>query len=240
MKLLILSDLHGNWPALEAVLRAEPEYDAIAFCGDIVGFGPHPIECLHWVTENALYRVRGNHDNALGFDVDCRCMGGFRDLSIATRAWHRSLLSDSEREFLRRLPTIVWFKWAGRQFRIAHGTPQGDMFERLTMDQWGERVKDLDCDFVLLGHTHIQGMSTFGNLTVVSPGSVGLAGDGGGEACYAVYAGSRVKLKRVPYDVGLTIRDLRAAPVTKHLIGDLEAALRLGLWAEPGLRMNVI
>jgi len=53
-------------------------------------------------------------------------------------------------------------------------------------------------------------------------------------------AGSRVKLKRVAYDVGLTIRDLRAAPVTKHVIGGLEAALRLGLWAEPGLRMNVI
>ena len=162
MKLLILSDIHGNWPALEAVLRAEPGYDAIACCGDIVGYGPHPIKCLHWVTEHAHYRVRGNHDNALGFDVDCRCMGCFRDYSIATRAWHRSLLSEAEREFLRKLPTIVWFKWAGRHFRIAHATPQGDMFECLTMDQWSERVKDLDCDFVFLGHTHVQGMHAFG------------------------------------------------------------------------------
>ena len=57
------------------------------------------------------------------------------------------------------------------------------------MDRWGECVQDLDCDFVLLGHSHVQGIRTFGKLTVVSPGSVGLAGNRGGEACYAVHTG---------------------------------------------------
>jgi putative phosphoesterase len=226
MKLLILSDIHGNWPALEAVVRAEHDHDAVAFCGDIVDYGPHPVECLHWVAEHAEYRVRGNHDNALGFDVDCRCMGSCRDYSTATRSWHRSLLSEAERRFLRRLPTISWFEWNGRHFRMAHATPQGDLFEYLTVDQWGERVKELDCDVVVLGHTHIQGMRTFGKLTVVNPGSVGLARDGGGEACYAVYDGGDIELRRVPYEVGRTIRDLRAAPLAKHVIAGLEAVLR--------------
>ena len=49
MKLLILSDIHGNWPALEAVLAAEPEHDAVVFCGDVVDYGPQPVECLRWL-----------------------------------------------------------------------------------------------------------------------------------------------------------------------------------------------
>ena len=84
------------------------------------------------------------------------------DYSTATRSWHRSLLSEAERRFLRKLPTISWFEWNGRHFRMAHATPQGDLFEYLTVDQWGERVKELDCDVVVLGHTHIQGMRAFG------------------------------------------------------------------------------
>ncbi len=226
MKLLILSDIHGNWPALEAVLRAEPDHDAVAYCGDIVDYGPHPVECLQWVAEHAEHRVRGNHDNALGFDVDCRCLGSFRDYSTATRAWHRSLLSEAERKFLRKLPTISWFEWNGRHVRMAHATPQGDLFEYLTEDKWSESVRGLECDVVVLGHTHVQGMHAFGDLTVVNPGSVGLARDGGGEACYAVYDGADIELKRVPYEVGRTIRDLRAAPLSEHVIRGLEAVLR--------------
>jgi putative phosphoesterase len=228
MKLLILSDIHANWPALEAVVRAESAWDALAFCGDVVDYGPHPVECLRWVAEHAAYRVRGNHDNALGFDVDCRCNGSFREYSIATRSWHRSLLSQADRGFLRRLPTLTWFEWEGRHFRMAHATPQGDLFESLTMDQWGERVKDLVCDVVLLGHTHIQGQRTFGTTTVLNPGSVGLNLDDRGEAGYAVLEGGQVILKRVPYEVDRTIGDLRAAPLPQPVIEGLEAVLRSG------------
>ena len=53
MRLLILWDIHGNWPALEAVLAAEPARDAVVFCGDVVDYGPQPLECLHWLAENA-------------------------------------------------------------------------------------------------------------------------------------------------------------------------------------------
>ncbi len=226
MKLLILSDIHGNWPALEAVLRAEPDYDSVAFCGDIVDYGPNPVECLHWVAEHAEYRVRGNHDNALGFAVDCRCMGSFRDYSTATRSWHRSLLTEADRGFLRRLPTISWFQWEGRHVRMAHATPQGDLFRYLSEDDWGASVQGLDCDLVVLGHTHVQGVQTFGDVTVVNPGSVGLARDGGGEACYAVYDGGEIELKRVPYPVGRTVRDLREAPLAKSVIAGLESVLR--------------
>jgi len=78
MTLLIVSDIHGNWSALQAVLAAEPNPDAVVFCGDVVDYGPQPVECLRWLAENADHIVRGNHDNALAFDVDCGCMRTFR------------------------------------------------------------------------------------------------------------------------------------------------------------------
>ncbi len=232
MKLLILSDIHGNWPALQAVLRAEPDHDGVAFCGDVVDYGPRPVECLRWVAEHAEHRVRGNHDNALGFDVDCRCMGSFRPYSIATRSWHRTLLSEADRRFLRRLPTISWFLWGRKRFRMAHGTPQGDLFEYLTAEQWDQRVGKLDCDVLILGHTHIPGVRRIGGLTVVNPGSVGLARDHGGEACYAVCNGGGVELRRVPYDVDRTVSDLRSAPLSDEVVTGLESVLRARVGAE--------
>jgi putative phosphoesterase len=225
MKLLLLSDIHGNWPALEAVLAAEPDFDAVAFCGDVVDYGPFPVECIRWLGEHADYLVRGNHDNALAFDRDCRCMGSFREASVATRAWHRTLVVGTEREFLRRLPTLAWFEWQGRHFRMAHATPQGDLFEYLPEEQWSDRIRGLDSDFVLLGHTHLQGMQTFGKTTVVNPGSVGLARDRAGDACYAVHDGEQVRPKRIPYDVGRTVAALRKAPLPGQVIDRLVAAL---------------
>jgi putative phosphoesterase len=224
-KLLILSDIHANWPALGAVLQAEPEFDAVAFCGDVVDYGPCPVECIGWLRDHANYLVRGNHDNALAFDLDCRCMGSFREYSLATRAWHRTLVSAADRAFLGDLPTLSWFEWEGRYFRMAHATPRGDLFEYLSPDQWGDQVRGLESDFMLLGHTHVQGIQMFGNVTVVNPGSVGLARDRGGEACYAMFAAGRMELKRIAYDVGRTVTLLRQAPLSQPVIDGLARVL---------------
>jgi putative phosphoesterase len=225
MKLLVLSDVHGNWPALEAVLVAEPVRDAVVFCGDVVDYGPQPVECLRWLVQNATRAVRGNHDNALGFGVDCQCMGTFREYSLATRDWHRTLLSDQDYDFLRQMPTLDWFEWEGRHFRAAHATPQGDMFEYLDMEQWDERITGIESDYVLLGHTHIQGMRTVGKVTIVNPGSVGLARDRHGEACYAVYENGTMQLKWCPYNVQRTVAVLRAAPLPQRVVEGLARVL---------------
>jgi putative phosphoesterase len=225
MKLLILSDIHGNWPALEAVLRAEPRYDLVAFCGDVVDYGPCPVRCLRWVAENATHMVLGNHDHALASGADCRCLGTFREYSLATRAWHRTLLEETDLLFLRRMPVTRCFGWAHRTYWMAHADPHGDLFPYLTMDRWEGRVKGLDADVVLLGHTHVQGMRVFGKTTVVNPGSVGLARDRGGEPCYAVIEDGRVDLKRVAYPVERTVAALRKAPLPEGVIEGLAAVL---------------
>jgi putative phosphoesterase len=233
MTLLILSDIHGNWPALQAVLAAEPEHCAVAFCGDVVDYGPQPAECLRWVTQHVEYAVRGNHDNALGFGAGCHCMESFREYSVATRQWHRTVLSEANCEFLRQMPRLYSFEWEGQQFlmahatifRIANATPYNDLFEYLDMDRWGERIDGLKSDFVLVGHTHVQGVRKFGKVTVVNPGSVGFARDHRGKACYAVYGGGQVVLRQVPYEIGRTAAMLRAAPLSNHVSEGLIGAL---------------
>lgn len=224
-KMLILSDIHGNWAALDAILQAEPDRDAVVFCGDVVDYGPCPVECLRWIRENAAHYVRGNHDNAIAFDVDCQCMGSMRELSVATRAWHRTLLADDDREFLRQRPTLDWFEFEGRHFRMAHATPQGDMYEYLPADRWEQRTAGLDADFIVLGHTHVQGLRRFGRVTVVNPGSVGLARDTPGLACYAKYESGTMGIKRIPYNVTVTVAELRNAPLPPTVIAGMIRAL---------------
>jgi putative phosphoesterase len=226
MKLLIVSDIHGNWPALEAVLQAEPDFDEAAFCGDVMDYGPSPIECLRWLQEDVEYLVCGNHDYALAFDSDCRCMGSFREYSLATRAWHRTLVSEFDRDFLQSMSKLRYFRWDDQKIRMAHATPRGDLFEYLSMDKWEEQIQGLDADYVLLGHTHVQGMRTFGNTIVLNPGSVGLARDGGREACYAILSEGHIVLKRIPYDVEQTISLLQKAPLPETVINGLAAVLR--------------
>ncbi len=235
MKLLIVSDIHGNWAALEAVLRAEPDCQAVAFCGDVVDYGPQPVECIRWLADRVEFLVRGNHDNALAFDQDCRCLGSFREFSLATRAWHRTLVGQPERHFLRGLPSLTWFEYQGRHFRMAHATPEGGLFEYLSMDAWGQHAAQWDADFVLLGHTHVQGMRRFGHVTVVNPGSVGLARDSPGEACYAIYEHGAMQLRRCPYDIDRTVAALRSAPLPQAVVEGLAKVLGASNKAPEGI-----
>lgn len=71
MRILVISDLHGNWAALEAV--AAVPHDAVLCLGDIVGYGPQPAECLRWLRARGAHIVQGNHDRALADDLPPRC-----------------------------------------------------------------------------------------------------------------------------------------------------------------------
>lgn len=79
MKLLILSDIHGNWPARQAVLHAEPDADEILCLGDLVNYGPHPVECVRWDMQRPGldWTIQGNHDRAVGRDEEPHCSGPY-------------------------------------------------------------------------------------------------------------------------------------------------------------------
>jgi len=225
MKVLIVSDIHANWPALSAVVAVE-SYDCLICLGDIVDYGPHPRPCLAYIRQHANWTIRGNHDNALGFGVDCGCRGDFRELSVSTRAWHRTLVSEDDLAFLRTLPLHLEVTLDGYRCYLGHAAPHDDLFTYLTPATLPAAVVGVEADFLLLGHTHLPLHQQVGQLTVVNPGSVGLPRDSGGKANYAVYEQGTMTLKQVAYDVEATIADLRQGPLSTAVVEQLAALLR--------------
>lgn len=215
MKVLILSDIHANYPALEAVLKKEKDYDNLIFLGDVVDYGPHPKDCLKFIKSNADYYVMGNHDNALGNNTDCNSMGSFREYAIETREWHKTLLDENDKNFLQCMPLMCKAHFGDKSFFLAHASPLGDISKYLNNDELEEEVKWLPHEFILLGHTHIQYKKIIHNTLVVNPGSVGLSRESG-KACYAIYENKDFFLKAIDYDVDKTIRDLMKSPIPSN------------------------
>jgi putative phosphoesterase len=214
MQLLILSDIHANWPALSAVLASEPQVDGVICLGDIVNYGPHPAPCVKWARENAKpgWVVQGNHDRALGHDEEPRCSAPFSGLAADMQRYTRRLIDPAAKNYLASLPTDSRQLAAGAVFFLCHAIPTDPLYSYITPKdtaRWS-----LECqfagqpDFLLVGHTHVPSICRIGTTTVVNPGSVGQPKNGDPRACYALWCDGTVELRRVVYDVQSIVREL--------------------------------
>lgn len=207
------------------MLNAEGHYDACLFLGDIVDYGPFPKECIKFLMNEMDVGVLGNHDNAIAHDVECGCRGDFKQFSEETRSWHKTLLDETDLHFLRSLPPLAQTHIEGETLYLAHATPRGDLFQYVQEDEVHTDVEGITADFVLLGHTHVQFKRYVGRTMVVNPGSVGLARDGG-KACYAVWRDGKLDLRRIEYDVEMTIAALMKSPISQMSKEGLARILR--------------
>lgn len=232
MRALVISDLHANWPALEAVLAAE-SFDRLLVIGDLVSYGPHAPEVVDCIRRQATLAVRGNHDEALAHWADCRCAPSSKPLAEATRARHREQLTREQVAFLGGLPATASTSLDGLTLFAVHASPR-DHFYRYTLtpgateQHLAEEAGDVDADYVLLGHTHLPMVRRVGERVLVNPGSVGQPRDGDPRASYAVIDDGRVTLKRAAYDIERTVRDLRGLGLEEDVANRLIAILREG------------
>src|SRR5690242_11818809 len=102
MRILLIADLHANWPALQAV-ATEP-HDLCICLGDLVDYGVEPAPVVEWVRRHAHQAVRGNHDHGAAQHVVVNGKTGYRYLTGVTRALTRERLSSDELRYLGRLP----------------------------------------------------------------------------------------------------------------------------------------
>jgi putative phosphoesterase len=230
MKLLVVSDIHGNWPALRAIRE---EADAVVCLGDIVSYGPFPRECVAWVRARAAYVVRGNHDTALSRGGDSGAAPHKRALALATLEHHRRLLSAGETAWLRELPTETSFRIDDYRLHAFHATPADHLFSyRITPDLDDEELKkevtDVRADIVLLGHTHLPMSRGAWTKVVVNPGSVGQPLDGDPRASYAVIRDGVAEIRRVEYDVEQAVAGTRDMGLADDVADALIAVLRTG------------
>ena len=227
MKILVVADIHSNWPALRAI---DERFDACLFAGDLVDYGTDPLPCIRWVQSHAAALVRGNHDHAVAHRVHAPGGNGFRSLAAATRRQHWQVLSGDDVQFLGRMPVTRSIVIGETSFFLVHGTPRDPLDEYLTDDAeaWSARLQSIDADFVCVGHTHVPFHLDLGRTQVLNPGSVGQPRDGDPRCSYAVIEDGRVEFRRVEYDVEATIRHMRESGLTGEVLEHAVATLRAG------------
>jgi predicted phosphodiesterase len=234
MKLLVISDIHGNWAALQAVLKVEKDADRILCLGDLVDYGPEPLACVGWAFQqqtNSTIFVQGNHDWGVAERKDPRASPPYRQLAAATQAFCLTVLPPKLQAFLRALPHVVFFHLGNNRcyachampseplFRYLHGSDK-DLEKELAIADWPE--------FLFIGHTHWPFVRSLRKSVIVNPGSVGQPKDGDPSASYAVWEGGQVKLRRAIYPVEATIQSYASTPLKASDVHCLVAVLKTG------------
>jgi putative phosphoesterase len=227
MRILVVSDIHANWPALAAI--DEPR-DLCLCLGDLVDYGPDPLPCVRWAMENAHYSIRGNHDHGVAQSVPVKGEQGFRYLTRVTRPLMWDALGSDERRYLLQLPLTSRVTIDGRRFLLVHGTPRDPLDEYVMNDPtvWQRRVKNVDADILCVGHSHLQFNILVGDVVVLNPGSVGMPRDGDPRAAYAIIEDGRIELKRIEYPVEETIARVDRSELPDRAKALLAECLRTG------------
>ena len=232
MRILLLADIHANWPALEAI--HEP-FDVCLVLGDLVDYGLDPLPCIQWVKEHATHTVRGNHDHGVAQNVKVQGRNGYKYLTAITRPLTQERVSSEERHYLGSLPITTRITLDDVRFLLVHATPRDPLDEYAIADAdfWSRRLGDVEANVICVGHTHHPYVVEVGDKLVINPGSVGQPRDGDPRACYAIIDNQRVELKRVEYPVEETVRGVQESNLPEPAKALLAEVFRTGSMAKP-------
>ena len=231
MRYALISDIHANLPALEAVLediRARAETRAIYHLGDLVGYAPWPNEVVRAIAAAGIAGVAGNYDSTVGTDYKhcgCRYEDPHQEaLSHLSYDWTRRHVTAETKAWLAGLPFRIDLRpngghLSGPSIVLVHGSPT------LNTLYWSEDRSDDFClkmaahagvktgDVIAFGHTHKPWHREVDGIHFVNTGSVGRPKDGDWRAGYVLLdlekAAVRVEFRRVVYDVAATMRAIR-------------------------------
>lgn len=244
MRIVILSDVHGNLAALEAVLRhaeAGGALDAIWCLGDTVGYGPQPSACISRLREENATLVAGNHDRAA---TGAMGVEEFNADAAAAALWTRGKLGADDASYLDSLPESAAISEPDAEFTLVHGTLRWPLWEYLYSHEAARAHLDLQkTPFSLVGHTHVpllvvdgedgpQGCELYAlgdgdrvelsgeRRLVINPGGVGQPRDGDPRSAYALYdaESATVTVHRVEYDIAATQKLMAEAGLPAWLI----------------------
>ena len=185
MKIGLISDVHANLPALEAVLgdMSDNDVESIVCAGDILGYYPFFNEVMGWFTDNDILTVMGNHDWCI---VNDDYQGLNRVSNISDPFTHDNVKKDYLRWLSNRDDNLK-FEQDGIMVHICHATPQS-ITERLSPVEMDDVFleKRTDADILVVGHSHLPFCNRYGNKAVINPGSVGQPRDGFHYSSYGI------------------------------------------------------
>jgi predicted phosphodiesterase len=236
MRIAVLSDIHANLPALQAVADDLPEVDGIWVLGDTVGYGPQPNEVVAQLQTMGARSVLGNHDGAAIGTVDAV---DFNPDARAAIEWTAGAIDANARAYIASLPEVR----TDGELTAVHGSPRDPIWEYITgptvaaanFEAFSTRV-------CLFGHTHLpvayQAMegavaaqpgvpgtvaALEGERALLNPGSVGQPRDGLRDAAYGLLdfdgapGGGSFEFRRVRYDIDRTQRLMREVGLPARL-----------------------
>jgi predicted phosphodiesterase len=241
----LISDIHANLPALEAVLadigtQSEP---AVTYhLGDLVGYAPWPDEVVNTIAASGIAGVAGNYDSTVGTDYKhCGCRyedPHQEELSHLSYDWTRRQVTSRTKTWLAGLPFRIDLlpnggHLSGPRLVLVHGTPT------LNTLYWTEDRSDDFClkmaahagvkagDVIAFGHTHLPWHREVAGIHFVNTGSVGRPKDGDWRAGYVLLdmeqGAVRLKFRRVVYDVDTAMRAIRASDLPDEFAEHLRA-----------------
>ena len=244
MRALVVSDIHGNLQAFQAVLAAAGRFDELWNLGDAVGYGANPNEVIDILREHAKVNVRGNHDRV--------CAGltsshGFNPVAAQAAAWTEAALTPENLRWLQNVQKGPI--QASKDALTAHGSPLDEDHYILSMRDAWTPLQRMGVPLTFFGHTHVQGaflqqgaeweevrpafqddgscslVLREGARMLVNPGSVGQPRDRDPRAGFGIYdeASASVVFRRVPYDVAGAQAAIRAAGLPERLAARLDS-----------------
>jgi predicted phosphodiesterase len=236
MRALVISDIHANITALEAVLEDAGTIDAVWCLGDVVGYGPSPNDCIALLKQQPnLTCILGNHDAAA---LNMLELDSFNPEARTSVEWMQTQLSSDSLYFLHELPETAIID----QVTLSHGSPRYPVFEYLLDTRSAtENFEYFDTDFCFVGHSHLPVAFTYQKneymaslsvppvnqsiglkpRTIVNPGSVGQPRDRDPRAAYAIFESETAQWKhqRVEYDIKKVQKLMREANLPqRHII----------------------
>jgi putative phosphoesterase len=223
MRLAVLSDIHANLHALQAVwadLEAQRP-DAVYCLGDLVGYGAFPNEVIDFLRQQDVPTILGNYDEGVGFDLDeCGCAYRTpleRERGDQSLRWSQAHTTPDGKEYLRRLPSNIRKETSRPTMLLVHGSPRKIneyVFEDRPEATFQRLAALAGTDLLLFGHTHLPYVKRVGRTLFVNAGSVGKPRGGDPRAVYTLLTlGGElaVEFRRVTYDVGAAADAVRAA-----------------------------
>jgi diadenosine tetraphosphatase ApaH/serine/threonine PP2A family protein phosphatase len=218
MRILVISDIHANLSALEAVLEDAGEFEAAWCLGDLVGYGPDPNECIQRVRSLPnLVCLLGNHDAAALGQID---LMSFNPEARQAVQWTQELLTPANLEYLRNLPE----RHVAEPVTLVHGSPRQPIWEYLLDARTATKnFAHFDTDYCFVGHSHLpviyhlteeyplarlyvpdpQSHIELEPRAILNPGSVGQPRDHNPDAAYAIFDSEALtwSYRRVAYDI---------------------------------------